>query len=237
MKDVKRPYNAETLLKWKAFRVTKNVWAEKPYTEVLVPLTSLTKEPEYQWLKPKLNKLYKDYTKAGYDVVWKELQDFNEARKERFIQEDILLRSEYSAKFQMEELIAYFGEIPKCIQDLKPEKHALLLDRARLLYEVEPDYEICKLHLKDIYVVPERELMDVREGYDEDIPIYHKIKPAELTQPHRYNTIVGKAEVVSEYARKLAEQAAIRDAAWIAKYCPEFKVADTIEELLCPEED
>ena len=154
-----------------------------------------------------------------------------------FIQEEMLRRSEYSAKFQIEELEIHFGEIPEWIKELSPEKHALLLDRATLLYSVEPDYEICKLYLKDIYTVPERELMDVREGYDEDIPIYHKIKPEELKAPHAYHTIVGKAVVISDYARKLAEQAAIRDAAWIAKNCPEFKVADSIEEILCPEEE
>ena len=231
MKDMK-PYNAKALLTWKAFRITKNVWAEKPYTEVLVPLTCLIKEPEYHWLQPKLYQLYNNYTKSRYDIVWKELQDFNEARKERFIQEDILLRSEYTAKFQMEELVDYFGEIPEWIKDLSSERHASLLDEARLLYGVEPDYEICKLHLKDIYVVPERELMD----YYEDVPVYHELKPDEL-KSHVYNTIVGKCTVISEYARHIAEQAAIRDAAWIAKYCPEFKVADTVEELLYPEED
>lgn len=228
-----RPYNSKTLTKWSAFRVDPAPFTDKGFALVKVPLTTLVKHPAYAKFRDRLNWLYKNYSHENYDIVWKELQDYNESRKEMLIQEEILRKSEYSAKFQLEELEAHFGEIPKWIKELSPERHALLLDRATLLYQVEPDYEVCKLYLKDVYTVPEREVMDDYYG----VTIYHEIKPEELKAPHAYHTIVGKAVVISDYARKLAEQAAIRDAAWIAKNCPEFKIADSIEEILCPEDE
>ena len=232
MKEIKRPYNAKALTKWSALRVTKGK-EDKAYDLELTPLTELVKQPGYEKFKDRFNWLYKNYSTQNFDLVWKELQDHNEDLKEDLIRQDTLRKSEMSASYQMKDLEVYFGDIPKWIKELSPEKHALLLDRAVLLYQIEPDYEICKLYLKDIYTVPQRELMDYYEG----IPVYHELNPSELNGPLSYNTIVGKAVVVSEYARKLAEQAAIRDASWIAKNCPEFKVADSIEEILCPEEE
>ena len=232
MKEIKRPYNAKALTKWSAFRVTEGK-EDKVYDLELTPLTELVKQPGYEKFKDRFNWLYKNYSTQNFDLVWKELQDHNEDLKEDLIRQDALRKSEMSASYQMKELEIYFGDIPKWIKELSPEKHALLLDRAVLLYQIEPDYEICKLYLKDIYTVPQRELMDYYEG----IPVYYELKPSELNGTLSYNTIVGKAVVVSEYARKLAEQAAIRDASWIAKNCPEFKVAYSIEEILCPEEE
>lgn len=232
MKEMNRPYNNKALLKWSAFRVTEGK-DDKVYDLELTPLTELVKQPGYKKFKDRFNWLYKNYSTQNFDLVWKELQDHNEDLKEDLIRQDTLRKSEMTVSYQMKDLEIYFGDIPKWIKELSPEEHALLLDRAVLLYQVEPDYEICKLYLKDIYTVPQRELMD----YYEEIPVYHELKPSELNGPLSYNTIVGKAVVVSEYARKLAEQAAIRDASWIAKNCPEFKVADSIEEILCPEEE
>lgn len=233
VKEIERPYNAEALKKWSAFRIDPTLWGDKPYEKVRVPLTELVKHKDYAWLNDKLNNLYKNYSYPAYDLVWEELEEYNYFRRELFIQDAKQMRCEYSAKFQLEELVLHFGEIPKWIKELSPEKHALFLDIATLLYEVEPDYEICKLYLKDIYTVPERELMDDYQG----LPIYHEIKPEELKAPHVYHTVVGKAVVVSDYARKLAEQAVIRDVHEYYRHHPEFKVAGSIEEVLCTEDE
>lgn len=227
MKEIKRPYNAETLTKWSAFRVDPAPFTDKGFALVKVPLTTLVKHPSYTQFRDRFNWLYKNYSHENYDIVWKELQDYNESRKEMLIQEDTLRRSEYSAKFQLEELEIHFGEIPEYVLNLTEEQHAARLEWARLKYDIEPDYEICKLYLKDIYTVPERELMDDYQG----IPIYHEIKPEELKAPHAYNTIVGKAVVISDYVRKLAEQAAIRDALWMKENCPEFATPGTMDDL------
>lgn len=228
---IKRPYNNTALLKWTAFAIERNEWnKEKPYTTTKVTLQELVKIPAYAKFKDRLNWLYKNYTPNNYDIVWKELQEYNLQRQEQYIQEEALLRSNYSMKFQIQEAIEYYGPIPDWIKALPPDRHECLLERAKLLYEIEPDYEAAKLDLKDIYTVPQREVMDY---LDSGTPIYWELQPS---VSNHYVTVVGNFECVSPYLKKIAEQAAIRDAHWIAKNCPEFKVADSIEDILYPEE-
>lgn len=222
-----RPYNAKAFKEWKAYRIDPTPFVNKGFASVKVPLTTLVKHPAYAQFRDIFNWLCSNYSYENYDRFWGELQDYKRFRKEIFIQEEILRRSEYSVKFQLEELEIHFGEIPEYVLNLTEEQHAARLEWARLKYAIEPDYEICKLYLKDICTVPERELMDDYQG----IPIYHEIKPEELKAPHVYNTMVGKAVVISDYARKLAEQAAIRDALWMKKNCPEFATPGTMDDL------
>ena len=225
-----KPYNNKALLKWSALVINSQPGnKDKPYTMTKVTLQELVKQPGYTKFKDRFNWLYKNYNESNYDLVWKELQDYNYHRQEFFIQKETLRRHELAGAYQFKEAIEHYGEIPQWIKDLRPNQHQLLLDRAKLLYEVEPDYETINIYIKDVYTVPELELMD----YYLDIPVYHEFKSNEK---YAYNTVVGDYKHPSEYLKLVAEQAAIRDAAWIAKNCPEFKVAESLEEILCPEE-
>ena len=208
------PYNNKQLLKWSAFRVEKSDDYQKHFELIHTPLIDLVKKPGYEKFKDKLNWLYNNFSKENYQLVWAELQDYNERRKIRFIQDKLIARADYMLKKQFEEWKFHFGEIPEWIEELTDNQRQLLLDRARTCYGLEP--EVVELETKELYTVPQRLIKD----YIDDTPVYWTQE--ELNKAHIkteiYNDIVGRYKFHSQGLQRLAENAVIRDASWFAKF-------------------
>lgn len=96
-------------------------------------------------------------------------------------------------------------------------KRELLLDRARTCYGLHPEYELCTVETKQVYSVPERYIKDYNEFGD---PIYYsneELYKAHIV-PSQYQTLVGRVQVAVESLKRLAEDAVIRDAKWMAQF-------------------
>ena len=151
------PYNNKQLLKWSCFRIEKFEDTSNPkksFELVLTPLTELVKQDGYTQFKDKLNWLYNNYSKENYQLVWSELQDYNERRKIKFIQDNLIARADYILNKQVEEWKLHFGEIPAWIEKLTDNQRQLLLDRALTCYGLKP--EEVELNTKTLYTVPKQ---------------------------------------------------------------------------------
>ena len=212
------PYNNKQLLKWSCFRIEKFEDTSNPkksFELVLTPLTELVKQDGYEQFKDKLNWLYNNYSKENYQLVWSELQDYNERRKIKFIQDNLIARADYILNKQIEEWKLHFGEIPTWIEKLTDNQRQLLLDRALTCYGLKP--EEVELNTKTLYTVPERLIKD----YTEDgTAIYWSQE--ELNKAHidtfTYTDVVGKFKVYTDTLKRLAEDAIIRDARWMSQF-------------------
>lgn len=96
-------------------------------------------------------------------------------------------------------------------------KRELLLDRAKTCYGLHPEYELCTVETKQVYSVPERYIKD----YDElGNPVYYsneELYKAHIV-PSQYQTLVGRVQVAVESLKRIAEDAVIRDARWMAQF-------------------
>lgn len=96
-------------------------------------------------------------------------------------------------------------------------KRELLLDRAKTCYGLHPEYELCTVETKQVYSVPERYIKD----YDElGNPVYYsneELYKAHIV-PSQYQTLVGRVQVAVESLKRIAEDAVIRDAKWMAQF-------------------
>lgn len=96
-------------------------------------------------------------------------------------------------------------------------KRELLLNRARTCYGLRPEYDICTVETKQLYTVPERYIKDFDEFGN---PVYYSNE--ELYKAHvvpsQYQTLVGRVQVAVESLKRLAEDAVIRDARWLAQF-------------------
>lgn len=96
-------------------------------------------------------------------------------------------------------------------------KRELLLDRARTCYGLHPEYELCTVETKQLYSVSERYIKDYNEFGD---PIYYsneELYKAHIV-PQSWQTLVGRVQVTVESLKRLAEDAVIRDAKWMAQF-------------------
>lgn len=214
MSTAVKPYNRNQLLKWSCFRVEKSEDYKKSYELIHTPLTELVKQSGYEKFKDRLNWLYNNFSEENYQLVWNELQQTNERRRIKFIQDNLIAKADYILNKQIEEWKYHFGEIPAWIHKLNDNQRQLLLDRARTCYGLEPEEVV--LNTKQVYTVPERFIKDINEN---GITYYSNEELAKTNfQNDVYNEVVGKVKVRSLELQRLAENAVIRDASWFAKF-------------------
>lgn len=209
------PYNNQQLLKWSAFIVERSDDRVRPYNLIKKPLPELVKTEGYEKFRDRLNWLYKNYSAKNYDLVWSELQEYNSNRIQKFFQDNAIAKADYILSKQIESAKYHYGDIPAWIEKLNDNQRALLLDRARTCYGLEPEY--IELETKGVYSVPVRYIKDVNE-YGE-VTYYNTVELSKdkNIQPE-YVEVVGRVKVHSEELKRLAENAVIRDASWFAKY-------------------
>ena len=216
------PYDKNQLLKWSAFRIERpaSLWERngfnklKDFSLVRTTLLDLVKTEGYEQFKDKLNWLYNNYSAKNYQLVWKELQDYNEKRKADIIPQVKIERAEYLMQREIVHWRQHFGDIPAWIQQLTDNQRQLLLDRARTCYELVPEEVI--LESMQMYTVPERVIKDISH---EGITYYSQ----EELYKSKYNTnnlvdVAGRVKVHSIALQRLAEDAVIRDAHWLSQY-------------------
>ena len=212
------PYTNKQLLKWSAFRIEKSKDYKKPYELIQTSLVELVKKPGYEQFKDRLNWLYNNFSEKNYQIVWSEIQRFNDRRREVYIQENIIAKADYILNKQIEEYEAHFGPMPKWVDKLNDNQRALLLDRARTCYGLEPEEVI--LETKQVYTVPQRV---IKELSDEGITYYSqeelsKTRLKDKVKNNCYNDVVGRVKVYSNKLKRLAENAVLRDARWMAQF-------------------
>ena len=215
MSITKKPYNRNQLLKWSCFRIEKSEDYKKSYELIHTPLTELVKHSGYEQFKDKLNWLYNNYSAENYQRVWSELQKHNERRRTLFIQENIIARADYILKLQIEDWKLHFGEIPAWIEKLTDNQRQLLLDRARTCYGLEPEEVV--LNTKQVYTVPTHLIKDYNELGE---PVYYsqeELNKANFNNNY-FDDVVGRVKVHSTILKRLAENAVIRDARWMAQF-------------------
>lgn len=156
------PYSKQQLLKWSAFRIEKSDNHNQSFQLIHTPLVDLVKQPGYEKFKDRLNWLYNNYSAENYQIVWSELQQTNERRREHFIQQTIIAKADYILNKQVEDLRVHFGPIPKWIKSLTDNQRQLLLDRARTCYGLEP--EEFELETKQVYTVPQQVIKECKKG-------------------------------------------------------------------------
>lgn len=215
MSTAKVPYNNKQLLKWSCFRVEKSEDYHKSYELIHTPLTELVKKPGYERFKDKLNWLYNNYSVANYQKVWSELQATNERRRTLYIQQTIIAKADYILSKQIEDWKYHFGEIPAWIEKLTDNQRALLLDRARTCYGLEP--EEVELQTKQVYTVTERIIKELNVHGEATYYSQEELYKAKIDN-NCYNDVVGRVKVKSAELQRLAENAVIRDASWLAKF-------------------
>lgn len=216
MQEVKNiPYSKKALLKWSAFRIEKSTSYERYYDLINTPLVDLVKKPGYERFTDRLNWLYNNFSKENYQLVWSELQDYNEKRKVSLIQDNLITRADEKMAEEIKEWKYHFGEIPAWIEKLNDKQRDLLLARARVCYGLEPEEVV--LETKQVYTLPRHIIKDYNElGY----PVYYsqdELKKVNFVD-NCLNNIVGRVKIHSEYLKRLAENAVIRDASWLAKF-------------------
>lgn len=211
------PYSNKALLKWSALKVVRSEDKQRPYKLVKTALTELVKSAEYAQFKDRFNWLYKNYSPENYQLVWNELQNFNARRIQKCFQDNAIEIADAKMERIIKDRVLHFGEIPAWIEKLSENQRALLLDRAKTCYGLSPEYELCTVETKQLYTVPERYIKDFDEF---DNPIYYSNE--ELYKAHvvpsQYKTLVGRVQVTVEMLRRVAENAVIRDAKWLAQF-------------------
>ena len=215
MSTTKKPYNRNQLLKWSCFRIEKSTEFSKMYELVHTPLVELVKQPGYEQFKDRLNWLYNHYSTQGYDLVWNEIQQINEQRKVRFIQEKLIAKADYALHQQIEDWKLHFGEIPTWVDKLSDNQRALLLDRARTCYGLEP--EIVVLSTKQICTVPTRVVKEYNAEGEATYYSQEELNKANFNNNYLVD-VVGRVAVYSTVLKRLAENAVIRDARWMAQF-------------------
>ena len=209
------PYNNKQLLKWSCFRIEKGINHNQSFQLIRTPLVELVKQPGYEKFKDRLNWLYNNYSATNYQIVWSEIQKFNDRRKEHYIQQTLIEKADYILGKQVEDWTYHFGFIPEWIQNLTDNQRQLLLDRARTCYGLEPEEVV--LETKQLYTVPQQVIKEYRE--DGSAIFYSQ---EELNKTHFNNNcfadVVGRVKVHSNELKRLAENAVIRDASWLAKF-------------------
>jgi len=147
-------------------------------------LLDLVKQPGYEKFQKRFAWLYDNYTPENYELVWNELQDYNERRKEQMIQKQCIAEAEWLLEKQVQEISRLFyhtketrdefGKLhivelpmPKWITELTENQRQYLLDRARVCYDNTPNYEVCELETRQICTVPERFVKDINKYGEE----------------------------------------------------------------------
>lgn len=211
------PYSNQALLKWSALKVVRSEDKQRPYKLVKTALTELVKSAEYEQFRDRFNWLYKNYSPENYQLVWNELQNFNARRIQKCFQDNAIEIADDKMQKTIDNVVAHFGEIPAWIEELSENQRALLIDRAKTCYGLYPEYELCTVETKQLYAVPERYIKDFDEFGN---PIYYSNE--ELYKAHvvpsQYQTLVGRVQVTVERLRRIAENAVIRDARWLAQF-------------------
>lgn len=211
------PYSNKSLLSWSAFRVERSEDKQRPYKLIKTQLTELVKVSGYEKFKDKLNWLYNNYSAKNYELVWTELQNHNAKRIQKCFQDNAIEIADAKMQKAIDNIVAHFGEIPAWIKGLNDNQRQLLLDRARTCYDLVPEYDICTVETKQLYSVSERYIKDFNEFGD---PIYYsneELYKAHMV-PQSWQTLVGRVQVAVESLRRLAEDAVIRDASWMAQF-------------------
>ena len=211
------PYSNKALLKWSALKVVRSDDKQRPYKLVKTALTKLVKSTGYEQFRDRFNWLYKNYSPENYQLVWNELQNFNARRIQKCFQDNAIEIADAKMQKTIDNVVAHFGEIPAWIEELSENQRALLLDRAKTCYGLYPEYELCTVETKQVYAVPERYIKDFDEFGS---PVYYSNE--ELYKAHvvpsQYQTLVGRVQVTVERLRRVAENAVIRDARWLAQF-------------------
>lgn len=211
------PYSNKALLKWSALKVVRSDDKQRPYKLVKTALTELVKSAGYEQFRDRFNWLYKNYSPENYQLVWSELQNFNARRIQKCFQDNAIEIADAKMQKTIDNVVAHFGEIPAWIEELSENQRALLLDRAKTCYGLYPEYELCTVETKQLYAVPERYIKDFDEFGN---PVYYSNE--ELYKAHvvpsQYQTLVGRVQVTVEMLRRVAENAVIRDARWLAQF-------------------
>jgi len=215
MLTTKIPYSNKQLLKWSAFRIEKSDDFKKHYELINTPLVELVKKPGYEQFKSKLNWLYNNFSEDNYRLVWSELQDYNERRKQLFIQDKLIARADYILEKEIEEWKHHFGEIPAWIKKLNDKQRDLLIARARVCYGLVP--EEVELTTKQVYTLPAH---IIKEYNLHGEPVYYSQEELRKTgfNNNCLSDIVGRVKVKSAILQRLAEDAVIRDASWFAQF-------------------
>ena len=211
------PYSNQALLKWSALKVIRSEDKQRPYKLVKTALTELVKSAGYEQFRDRFNWLYKNYSPDNYQLIWNELQNFNARRIQKCFQDNAIEIADAKMQKTIDNVVAHFGEIPAWIEELSENQRALLLDRAKTCYGLYPEYELCTVETKQLYEVPERYIKDFDEFGN---PVYYSNE--ELYKAHvvpsQYQTLVGRVQVTVEMLRRVAENAVIRDARWLAQF-------------------
>lgn len=217
----KKPYTKQQLLKWSCFRIENNYNPKDkdadfmhPFKLVHTPLTELVKQPGYEHFKDRLNWLYNNFSEQNYDLVWNEIQEYNNQRKYEFIRPAIIPKAEYILRKRVQEAIKHFGEIPSWIEGLSDNQRKLLLDRARTCYGLIP--EEIELQSKQLYTVPERVVKELNKHGE--ATYYSQEELYKAHYKYTYTEVIGKVKVYSEQVKRVAENAVIRDASWMARF-------------------
>ena len=214
MSTAKIPYNNKQLLKWSCFRIEKGVDYKQAFQLIHTPLTELVKKPGYEHFKNKLNWLYNNYSVENYQLVWKELQDYNERRKISFIQDQIIAKADYILNKQIAEYKALFGETEAWIEKLNDKQRDLLLSRAKVVYGLEP--QEVELETKQVYTVPQHIIKEFRD--DGSAIYYSQEELRKAGVQFTYQTVVGRVKIKSAELQRLAENQVIQSAKWMSQF-------------------
>lgn len=190
---------------------------EKPkaYTLKKVPLTELRKVKGYEKFADLANKLYKNYTPEGYIKFFDAFQHYNDVRQFEFVSEFEMAKADYITRLQAQEIAEHYGEIPSSLFKLTDNQIAILLDRARICYGLEPEY--IQLQTKEVYRhLPKRLVKDENET---GVTYYTQEELDKVGYvPTEFVDVIGKFEFYNQKLNRLAELAVIRDASWMAQF-------------------
>lgn len=208
---ITRPYTKQQLRKWSTMVPVPNQdpSKDKIYELKRVTLVDLVKQPGYEKFKDKLNWLYNNYTNQNYDLIWSQINKQHEFVKKGIVYKHYVAKIEYAFNKTLETEIAKFGKIPAWIDRLPDEKRAIWLRYARVCFDLVPvETSICT---KDIYTVPKSCIKDYTEWGN---PIYYTKE--ELGEVEEYISVFGKHTL--NKVLRVAENAVIRDCAWMRQY-------------------
>lgn len=188
----------------------------KAFTLKRVPLTDLRKYKGYEQFADLANKLYRNYTPEGYAKFFQKFQAFNDRRQFEFNAEFEIRRFDWICEQRVKELALHYGEIPEVLFRLNDKQVEMLLDRARIKYDLVPEY--IELQTKEIYrMLPKQLVKDVDEFGDVTYYSQEELDKAGY-EPTEFVDVLGKFKFHSAKLNRIAELAVIRDARWMAQF-------------------
>lgn len=228
MSTIQIPVNKSIFKKWSLFITlpggTTVTYREdgtaydkpKAFTLKRVPLTDLRKYKGYEQFADLANELYHNYTPEGYIKFFQKFQAFNDKRQFEYNAEYEIRRFDWICEQRIKELAMHYGEIPEVLFRLNDKQVEMLLDRARIKYDLVPEY--IELQTKEIYrMLPKQLVKDVDEFGDVTYYTQEELDKVSY-KPTEFVDVLGKFKFYSAKLNRIAELAVIRDARWMSQF-------------------